>query len=79
MAPKRVAIRVSEGVAASVHGQSEVYLLRIEAVEPQRNGIVVNLANICLASYYLSECFDVGIPRAMKVWIKCVLVKFLGS
>lgn len=69
MTSKRVAAKVGEGVAAPVHGQAEVCLLRIEAVEPQWDGVVMNLADICLAPNYLAERFDVGVPRAMEVWI----------
>jgi hypothetical protein len=65
----------SEGIAAlildrittTVHGETKVDLLRVQAVEPERNSIVTDLADIGLATNDLAESPNIGVPGTMKV------------
>ncbi len=51
--------RIEESVASTVVRQSKVYLRRIECIEPQRESIIIDLANVGLQRYLVSLCLHV--------------------
>ena len=74
-APEAVTALVSDGVAAAIHSKTEVNLLRIKSIEPERNGVVANLTNISLATDDLSKSSNILIPETVKIYYRVSVSK----
>jgi hypothetical protein len=67
VASKSITALVRDGVTTTVHSETEVDLLGVKTVEPERNGVIANLTDVGLAANDLAESSDIRVPRTVEI------------
>lgn len=66
-ASEGIAALVLDGITTTVHGETEVDLLRVQAVEPKGNSVVTDLSDISLTANNLAKSLDIRVPRTVEI------------
>jgi hypothetical protein len=58
---------VRNSVSAPVVGDTQVDLARIDVAGPQQLQCLINLLQVCVGPDLVAECWNIGIPRTVKI------------